>query len=626
MYCEKCGIKIPDGSEHCNQCGYSVTGNIHPHKNKLPKKHNILMILIPVFLVIIVGTIITLMYVRQLKVNKEYVGKLEAAEDCLNEEDFEGALRNYKYAIHILPRKPEAYKDLADVYIMQEKPEKAINVLETGYKNSGDASLLDLKKELEKEAGIESSDEEQKTENHKDKSAKKKNVNLSIRQVDNSKFPQVTFYANITDDNGQIIEDITKNDFDIQEINADGNVFKTDITEVHKVINQDQVKVNLVMDASGSMSYDEKMTQAKQAATSLIQQMNLKGGDKAELIAFDSYVYLVQDFTRQEELLTTGINGIIPGSSTALYDAIYAGLYQTYLEEGVKCVIAFTDGEENASSYTFDDIVSMAQNTSIPVFIIGIGNEYDIQMLQNLATECSGQYYSANVDNLEQVLEDIYVGIYHEQQDSYMFQYTSNNTENVKDFRKIVLQTSEESEFTGSYTKEYVPQSDVSGAFSNDYLNKDYIFEFSGQRMIAESELNGLSLAELRIARNEIFARHGRQFKDPFLNQWFYSKAWYLNIPTKYSPDDFDSIRPSPLNKTELDNIDVILNYEERIMSTQMIYPNAGTQQLSEYDLALSKEVLKTALEQMRSMASTTILKENVQAVEDTINQSEIKY
>ncbi|HPF30056.1 MAG TPA: hypothetical protein PLZ77_08155 [Lachnospiraceae bacterium] len=120
-----------------------------------------------------------------------------------------------------------------------------------------------------------------------------------------------------------------------------------------------------------------------------------------------------------------------------------------------------------AEIYSFDDVVEMAQNTGIPVFIIGIGEEYDVDVLQNLATQCSGQYYSANVDELETILEDIYLTIYREQQDYYVFKYTSENLDNPQEFRDIVVETSETSEFFGTYRKSYVPQADI---FVNRYF------------------------------------------------------------------------------------------------------------------------------------------------------------
>jgi hypothetical protein len=44
---------------------------------------------------------------------------------------------------------------------------------------------------------------------------------------------------------------------------------------------------------------------------------------------------------------------------------------------------------------------------------------------------------------------------------------------------------------------------------------------------LAESDLDGMSMAELRIARNEILARHGQQFKSPDLNERFGKLPWY---------------------------------------------------------------------------------------------------
>lgn len=451
-------------------------------------------------------------------------------------------------------------------------------------------------------------------------------INLNIRQVDNSNFPEVTFYASIVDENNNVVDGLDASDFTIQEIGEGGNVMDVTINEVYKVLNEDTISVNLVLDASGSMIDWNKMDQAKNAAKALISKMQLDQGDQVEIISFDDYVYLGQEFTRQEELLTAAIDNIDPWGSTALYDALYAGLYQTYYESGVKCVIGFTDGMENASSYTFEDVVTMSQNTSIPVFIIGIGEEYDADALRSLAAQCSGEYYSANVTDLEDILTDIYLTIYEEQQDYYVFKYISTDTQHQDQFRDIVLETSETTEFYGTYTKEYVPQSDISGAFAADYMDMDYMLEFSSQQEVTEADLNGLSLAQLRIARNEIFARHGRQFRDTALNQWFYSKEWYLNLPAKYSPDDFDKISPSPLSKLEIENVEFIRNYEQFIMDNSDIYPNASDTLLSDYDLALSKAVLKNALAQMQTYRETDILRENRRLVQEVIDQEDIEY
>lgn len=49
----------------------------------------------------------------------------------------------------------------------------------------------------------------------------------------------------------------------------------------------------------------------------------------------------------------------------------------------------------------------------------------------------------------------------------------------------------------------------------------------SDKRYYSASELSGYSKEHLRIARNELYARHGRLFSDPSLQEHFDSCSWY---------------------------------------------------------------------------------------------------
>jgi hypothetical protein len=55
----------------------------------------------------------------------------------------------------------------------------------------------------------------------------------------------------------------------------------------------------------------------------------------------------------------------------------------------------------------------------------------------------------------------------------------------------------------------------------------DFVLPDSSARRISRDELRGLSLDQLRIARNEIYARHGRFFRDPALAAHFSRFSWY---------------------------------------------------------------------------------------------------
>jgi hypothetical protein len=79
-------------------------------------------------------------------------------------------------------------------------------------------------------------------------------------------------------------------------------------------------------------------------------------------------------------------------------------------------------------------------------------------------------------------------------------------------------------------------------------------------REIYERELDGLFPEVARRLRNEIFARHGRMFKDPLLQSYFASQEWYRPNP-KF---DLKSLTP-----IERKNVATIQAYEARAKEGQ---------------------------------------------------------
>ena len=79
----------------------------------------------------------------------------------------------------------------------------------------------------------------------------------------------------------------------------------------------------------------------------------------------------------------------------------------------------------------------------------------------------------------------------------------------------------------------------------------------SSIRLLTEIDLNDLTKEELRLARNEIYARHGRKFNDSTLQSYFDSKIWYRG---SISPDQFDDM--ALLSNLERKNLDIIKEKE----------------------------------------------------------------
>lgn len=102
-------------------------------------------------------------------------------------------------------------------------------------------------------------------------------------------------------------------------------------------------------------------------------------------------------------------------------------------------------------------------------------------------------------------------------------------------------------------------QSSVVAEDSSSNVRDEYMLYGSDSRYITESELTGMSEWELRVARNEIFARHGRRFKDTALQSYFDNLSWYYGY---ISPENF---KEDSLNKYEKANLDVIIEFEKEM-------------------------------------------------------------
>ena len=92
-----------------------------------------------------------------------------------------------------------------------------------------------------------------------------------------------------------------------------------------------------------------------------------------------------------------------------------------------------------------------------------------------------------------------------------------------------------------------------------DEIAAQYILPQSSEEYLSEDAVEILSREECRIARNEIYARHGRRFNDKQLQDYFDACSWYEGT---ISPEDFSE---DILNEVEKANLQMIAEYEEEM-------------------------------------------------------------
>lgn len=277
---------------------------------------------------------------------------------------------------------------------------------------------------------------------------------VDIQQKDVSEFPTVKLYFTIEDEAGNAVVNLNKNMFFLSQKDAEnGEYLKHEITNATQLNENESLNINLVADVSGSMSGN--MGATKSVMNNFLNTVQFGVGDQVGLIAFDDVSYGLADFTDNKSTLTSAVNGMSLGGMTKLYDTLIEAVQKVLPQRGAKCVIAFTDGYDNRSASSIQDVIDYANMYQVPIFIIGIGDDVETDNLRNIANSTGGFYKS--VDYVDDSFEDIYAEIYRAQKEIYCLEYVvdSDNMNDEQDISIYVRNADNGGQVTCQYTASY---------------------------------------------------------------------------------------------------------------------------------------------------------------------------
>lgn len=307
--------------------------------------------------------------------------------------------------------------------------------------------------------------------------------NVSVVQQDISSYPTVRLYLDITDDYDEVIENVNKKYFILSEQQgSDEKYLKQEITKATQLNQAERLNISMVADVSGSM--DISMPRVQDIMSNFLDNVQFDVGDQIELSSFDDEFQIEEYFTSDRASLVDKVYELEADGGTKLYDSLIEAAQRAYLQEGARCVIAFTDGLDNCSASTEDDVITYATQYDVPIFIIGIGvDDYDgySASLQRIAERTGGSYY--NVEDVSETMEEVYNSIYRQQKEVYCVEYNTNADISMASTRNIHLYIKGE-ENGGVADYSYTPKDDYFGvllgkmlnAYSRSVENKDYSY------------------------------------------------------------------------------------------------------------------------------------------------------
>ena|GEM_PF-1358812 len=149
-------------------------------------------------------------------------------------------------------------------------------------------------------------------------------------------------------------------------------------------------RFNLIIDNSGSidptsLAFVQRTLQRFIEAVPLVFE--------AQVIKFSNGIQDKTEFTKDKQKLISAINQPFPQNSTALFDAINLGVKELkYMGDEIplRFAVVLTDGKNNASSnndpvFFKNNIISECKKNLIPLFIVGVTDNVDRQLMEDIS-------------------------------------------------------------------------------------------------------------------------------------------------------------------------------------------------------------------------------------------------
>lgn len=245
----------------------------------------------------------------------------------------------------------------------------------------------------------------------------------------------VTVTVTVTDPYGRFVTGLDRDHFAI---------FEDKVRQKMEFFSDEDAPVSLgiIFDISGSMK--NRIGRANHALQRFLESSHNE--DDIFLVGFNQSTQVLSDFTSDTARLINSLVHIEPKGQTALYDAAYLGVEKVKQGRHAKrALIVISDGQDNQSRYTFQELRKLVKEADVQIYAIGItefgsSDPLDTQgqaILEEVSRITGGRaFFPTNEVELEEVVMRIALELRHQ----YSVGYVSLDQARDGRWRKIRVQ------------------------------------------------------------------------------------------------------------------------------------------------------------------------------------------
>ncbi len=177
-------------------------------------------------------------------------------------------------------------------------------------------------------------------------------------------------------------------------------------------LNREGKDIVLAIDASGSMNssgfdLEDEISEGKRVSrfelTKIIASEFIQNrvSDNIGVVLYGDFAFIASPITYEKKIvidMLSYLNQGMAGQNTAIGEAIAVSVRAfKYSHAKSKIVILLSDGEHNSGVVSPQEATALAKENNITIYTIAIGNEgeADSSLLEKIAAETKGEFYSA---------------------------------------------------------------------------------------------------------------------------------------------------------------------------------------------------------------------------------------
>ena len=251
---------------------------------------------------------------------------------------------------------------------------------------------------------------------------------VSVTEKVNVDVVQVT--VTVSDGHGRFVRNLPRTAFRVLEDGKPQGI-------THFTSEDVPLEIVVAIDISGSMT--PAMPKLKTAVKEFLK--DVPNQDLVTLLGFNDNIFTLTRKAGDVAERSRAVDRLAPWGSTALYDVILRGAEMLGRQTGRKALIVFTDGEDQGSHATINDVERRLQSSDVTLYMIGQGRGVTLdtlkKVMERLATPTGGRaLFTDSIDELH----DSFADLLDELSNQYLLGYEPTNTKHDDVWRKIKVE------------------------------------------------------------------------------------------------------------------------------------------------------------------------------------------